>query len=391
MRLAALLDLPHPDAPWLSHRDRLAEVAAALAILAGTCGKIARDVALLMQAEIGEVADAPSNGRGASTTLPQARNAATAAAALSAAATAPQLAATILTAQMQEHERALGGGQIEWTTFPALARVTSGALQAVAEIAEGLQVDAERMKQNLEASMVCAEAVSFALAPKLGRAQAHAVVTELARKAQTDKRALRDVLAADERIKAQLDDAALDRLLRATNYQGAAQTFLDRLVASALGRLVRRPDEMRSRVPDLKAEASVAPAEPVVPAAAVPETTVPTPEPLAAPPAPAPEPPVPQPPAVPQPSALLPPAPQIAPVAEVSEPAPIATAEPDPAAKPAVAPATAEPDPDAKPAAEAATAPAEPPSALIEVFARVAAITDEITSDHPADHESKPA
>ena len=150
-RLAALLDLPLPDAPWHSHRDRLAEVAAAFAILAGTCGKIARDVALMMQTEVGEAFEPAAPGRGGSSTLPHKRNPIAAAAALAGRdASRRNLAATILAAQVQEHERALGGWQTEWTTFPALALVTSGALAAVVEIAEGLEIDVERMRANLD-------------------------------------------------------------------------------------------------------------------------------------------------------------------------------------------------------------------------------------------------
>jgi 3-carboxy-cis,cis-muconate cycloisomerase len=241
-RLAAQLDLTVPDAPWHTHRDRFAEVAAALAILAGTCGKIARDVALLMQTEVGEAFEPSGPGRGVSSTLPQKRNPAGAATALSAAMIAPNLAATILNAQFQEHERAVGGWQAEWATFPALALVVSGTLRAVVDIAEGLTVDVERMKANLEASsgLVMAEHVSFALAEKLGRAEAHALVAELVHQAAKDKRAFKDVVAESEKIKAHLNASELARLFMPNHYQGSAQTFIDRLVASAQGRTVRR-------------------------------------------------------------------------------------------------------------------------------------------------------
>ena len=177
-RLAALLDLPLPEAPWHSHRDRLAEVASALAILTGTCGKIARDVSLLMQTEVAEAFEPAAPGRGGSSTMPHKRNPTAAAAALAAATIAPNLLATILAAQVQEHERALGGWQAEWPTFPALALVTSGALAAIVDIALGLEVDSERMRVNLAQTrgLVMAEAVSFALAAKLGKHEAHRIV-----------------------------------------------------------------------------------------------------------------------------------------------------------------------------------------------------------------------
>src|SRR5215510_7281399 len=165
-RMAADLQLTLPDAPWHSHRDRLVEVAAVFAILAGTCGKIARDVTLLMQTDVAEAFEPAAPGRGGSSTMPQKRNPVGAVAALAAASAAPNLAATILNAQMHEHERATGGWQVEWPTYPALCLVTSGALAAVLDIAEGLEVDAARMRKNLEATggQIMAEAVAMALA-----------------------------------------------------------------------------------------------------------------------------------------------------------------------------------------------------------------------------------
>jgi 3-carboxy-cis,cis-muconate cycloisomerase len=241
-RLAALLDLAVPDAPWHTHRDRFAEIASAFAILAGTCGKIARDVILLMQSEVAEAFEPAAAGRGGSSTLPQKRDPVGAAAALSAAMIAPNLAATVLNAQFQEHERSVGGWQSEWVTFPALALVVSGTLRAVAEIAEGLTVDVERMKANLEASggLVLAEAVSFALAEKLGRSEAHELVAELTREAAKSKRPFKDVVADSPKIKPHLSANELDRLFMPNHYQGSAQTFIDRLVASSQGRGVRR-------------------------------------------------------------------------------------------------------------------------------------------------------
>ncbi len=170
-RLAALLDLPLPDAPWHTHRDRLAEVAACFGILAGTCGKIARDVTLMMQTEVGEAFEPGAPGRGGSSTMPHKRNPVGAAAALSAAAVAPNLLVTLLAAQVQEHERALGGWHADWMTFPALALVTSGALSAIVEIAQGLEIDVERLRANLDMTggQIMSEAVSFALAEKIDR------------------------------------------------------------------------------------------------------------------------------------------------------------------------------------------------------------------------------
>jgi 3-carboxy-cis,cis-muconate cycloisomerase len=243
-RLAALLDLQLPDAPWHTHRDRLAEVAAAFGILAGTCGKIARDVALMMQTEVAEAFEPEVAGRGGSSTLPHKRNPSAAAAALSAAAIAPNLVATILAAQVQEHERALGGWQTEWMTFPALALVTSGALSAVVEIAEGLEVNVERLRTNLELSggQIMAEAAAFALAEKTGRAEAHRIMQDLSQRARKEGRPLKDMLLGDLRVKSLFSSVEIEKLFIPLTYQGSAQIFIERLVVASQSRAARRPE-----------------------------------------------------------------------------------------------------------------------------------------------------
>jgi 3-carboxy-cis,cis-muconate cycloisomerase len=241
-RLAALLDLALPDAPWHGHRDRLAEVASALAILAGTCGKIARDVSLLMQTDVAEAFEPAVPGGGGSSTMPHKRNPTAAAVALAAATMAPNLAATIFAAQVQEHERGLGSWQAEWPTFPALALVTSGALNAIADIAQGMEIDSDRMRTNLEATrgLIMAEAVSFALAARIGKPEAHRIIEEASRKASAGKRDLHVVLGEDEQVKLHLSVGELAKLFEPMGYQGAAQTFIDRIVGSLPGRTGKR-------------------------------------------------------------------------------------------------------------------------------------------------------
>jgi 3-carboxy-cis,cis-muconate cycloisomerase len=241
-RLAALLDLQLPDAPWHAHRDRLADVASCLGILTGTCGKIARDVTLMMQSEVGEAFEPAAPGRGGSSTMPHKRNPVGAAAALSAAMVAPNLVATLLATQVQEYERGPGGWHTDWMTFPALALVCSGALSAVVEIAEGLEVNVDRLRSNLELTggQIMAEAVSFALAAKIGRADAHALVRELSQIAENEKRPLKEVMLGNLRVKSLLDVTEIERLFIPLTYQGSAQTFIDRLVVASQTRTPRR-------------------------------------------------------------------------------------------------------------------------------------------------------
>ena len=233
-KLAELLKLPLPDAPWHTHRDRIAEAASVCAILAGTCGKIARDVQLMMQTDVAEAFEPSGEGRGGSSTMPHKRNPVAAASALAAATMAPNLAATIFAAQVQEHERSAGPWHAEWPTLPTLLLVTSGALAATVDIAEGLEVDAARMRTNLDATggLIMAEAVTMALAEKIGKSDAHHLIEAASKKAVTDKKHLRDVLSADPTIAAHLEAGMIAKLFEPMAYQGASQALIDRLLAS---------------------------------------------------------------------------------------------------------------------------------------------------------------
>lgn len=238
-RMTALLDLPAADAPWHSHRDRLAELASAFAILAGTCGKIARDLALLMQKEVAEAFVSVADGTAASRLRP----ANAAAIAVTAAKLAPQLAASILAAAGQEHESGVGGAQAEWGTFPALALTTSAATVGVADLVQGIDVDPDRMRTNFELTqgLTMSEAISLALTAKVSHEEALRLVAEANEKAARDKRALQTVLSEDERVTAHLSVPVLSRLFEPMSHQGAAQTFIDRLVGPLRAAATKRP------------------------------------------------------------------------------------------------------------------------------------------------------
>jgi 3-carboxy-cis,cis-muconate cycloisomerase len=233
-KLAAELELPLPDAPWHTHRDRIADAASAFAILTGSCGKIARDVSLMMQTDVAEAFEPSGEGRGGSSTMPHKRNPVAAAAALAAAAMAPNLAATIFAAQVQDHERSAGPWHAEWPTLPTLQLATSGALAAIAELAEGLEVDVSRMRVNLDAThgLIMAEAVTFALAANIGKSDAHHLVEAASKKAVAGKQHLRDMLASDPKVTAHLNADKLAKLFDPMAYQGVSQELIDRLLAS---------------------------------------------------------------------------------------------------------------------------------------------------------------
>ncbi|WP_375414661.1 3-carboxy-cis,cis-muconate cycloisomerase [uncultured Bradyrhizobium sp.] len=233
-KLARELKLPLPDAPWHTHRDRIADAASVFAILAGSCGKIARDVSLMMQTDVAEAFEPSGEGRGGSSTMPHKRNPVAAATALAAATMAPNLAATIFAAQVQDHERSAGPWHAEWPTLPTLQLVTSGALAAIVDIAEGLEVDAVRMRLNLDAThgLIMAEAVTFALAKSIGKSDAHHLVEAAVKKAVAGKQHLREVLADDPTIVAYLGADEIAKLFEPMAYQGVSQALIDRLLKS---------------------------------------------------------------------------------------------------------------------------------------------------------------
>ena len=181
-------ELKEPELPWHTQRDNLVETAQVLALLVGTLGKFAKGHCLANASGGGRGTEPTGEGRGGSSTMPQKQNPVACAMILASAARVPGLVSTMLVAMSQEHERGLGLWQAEWETLPEIFRITSAALSRSIEIAEGLQVDAGRMASNLDAmlGLPLSEAVSAALASKLGRSATH----EILRKAvlQSEKR-----------------------------------------------------------------------------------------------------------------------------------------------------------------------------------------------------------
>ena len=149
-KLAKALRLAEPDISWHSSRDRIGEVAGLLGQIVATLGKIARDVSLLMQTEVGEATESGKEGRGASSTMPQKRNPVGCATAIAAAVRVPGLVGTVLSSMVQEHERSLGNWQTEWETLPEIFNLCSGSLEKMNETLAGLIVDGNRMAENLE-------------------------------------------------------------------------------------------------------------------------------------------------------------------------------------------------------------------------------------------------
>ena len=231
-RLALALDLPPGDLPWHARRGPLAELCAALAILAGVCGKAARDIALMAQAEVGEAFEGAEPGRGGSSAMPHKRNPVRAMQILANAARAPHLAASIMAGLPQEHERALGGWQAEWAVAPELFKLAGGSAAQLAALLATLDVRADRMRANFDAlgGLPMTEAVALMLAPKLGKLEAQAIV-EMAARATGPGLTLGEALRADPRVTEAASQADLSRALDPDLALGCAQAFIDAALA----------------------------------------------------------------------------------------------------------------------------------------------------------------
>ena len=218
------LGMPEAAMPWHADRQRIAELGTALATTAGAAAKIAGDIVLLSQTEVGEVAEGAG---GASSTMPQKHNPVASVRAVACARQARGHASVLLAAVDGEHERAAGAWQSEWAALSGALACAGGAAAHVAEALAGLEVDADRMRQNLDATggMVLAERVSQVLAPRLGRAAAHEVVSDAAATGS-----FRWALVADGRVGLTTDE--VDALLDPDAYLGSAEALIDR----ALGR-----------------------------------------------------------------------------------------------------------------------------------------------------------
>ena len=231
--LAEELQLTLPEQPWHTQRDRVVEFGAVLGLIAGSLGKLGRDISLLMQTEAAEVFEPSAPGKGGSSTMPHKRNPVGAAVLIGAATRVPGLVSTLFSAMPQEHERSLGLWHAEWETLPEICCLVSGSLQQARLLADGLEVDAARMARNLDLTqgLVLAEAVSTVLAQRVGRDTAHHLLEQCCKRAVAEQRHLRAVLGDEPQVTAQLSSAELDNLLNPAHYLGQAQVWVERAVA----------------------------------------------------------------------------------------------------------------------------------------------------------------
>ena len=230
--LMAELGLGQPEIAWHTVRDRVAEVGCFLGLVTGVCGKIAMDVKLMMQTEVEEVYEPFHEGRGSSSTMPQKRNPISSVYITALTSLVRQHVAALLDAMVEDHERATGPWEIEWIALPEIFLLSAGALAQTRFLVTGLQVDAKKMRANLDITrgLIVSEAVMMGVAPHLGRQRAHDLIYDICRQVIATGRPLLDLLADDKEISAHLDRAALAKLCDPANYLGQAGEMVDRVL-----------------------------------------------------------------------------------------------------------------------------------------------------------------
>jgi 3-carboxy-cis,cis-muconate cycloisomerase len=231
--LMADLGLSAPSITWHVARDNLAEVVGLLALIAGSLAKIATDVMLMMQTEVGEVFEPFVQGRGSSSTMPQKRNPISCELILAAAKSVRQNAGLMLDAMASDHERATGPWHLEWIALPEAFIASAGALGQARFMLEGLIVEPERMRRNLDITggLIVAEAVMMALAQHTGRGVAHDLVYGACRRASEKGTTLLIALKTVPEVTKHFNDAKLAALVDPANYVGSAGAMVDRLLA----------------------------------------------------------------------------------------------------------------------------------------------------------------
>jgi 3-carboxy-cis,cis-muconate cycloisomerase len=228
--LAQELQLGVPPTPWHTQRDNVAECASWLSLLSGSLAKMAQDIILMAQTEVGEVRESSDPARGGSSTMPQKANPIISETIIAAARTNASLLANMHQAQIQEHERGTHGWQMEWLSLPQMFALTGGILNKSLFLSRNLVVEETKMQANVAASqgLMMAEAISFALAESLGRREAKRLVGEACHIAVAQNRHLIEIVR--EMTTAPVDWEALQD---ESAYFGSSNTLIDRVLLEA--------------------------------------------------------------------------------------------------------------------------------------------------------------
>lgn len=224
------LGLAEPVVPWHTARGRISDLGNVLSLVSGAAGKVALDIVLMAQTEVGEVSESAGDGRGGSSTLPHKRNPVLSVAAIANARRVHALAGTLHSAMLHEHERAAGAWHAEWEPLSDALALAGGAVSMMREAAEGLEVHPGKMRENLDLTggLLLAENVTTRAAESLGRMKAHELVKAAAHRALDNGSEFRGELLADDALREALSEYEINAALEPENYLGSSEGFIDR-------------------------------------------------------------------------------------------------------------------------------------------------------------------
>jgi adenylosuccinate lyase len=232
-RFAEHLGLQAPTISWTASRDVLAEWCAWLTLVTGTADRIGHEVLNLQRGEIGEVREGFVAGTVGSITMPHKRNPEIGEHLGTLARLTRHLGAAVQEGLVHDHERDGRAWKTEWHAIPEATMLAGRAIQLLREMASNLEVDAARMRANLDASggAVLSEAFLLALAPRIGRDAAHRLMYELAIAARARGQTLIDAVRADAQVAATLNPNEVDALLDFANHTGQCTAMVDAVLA----------------------------------------------------------------------------------------------------------------------------------------------------------------
>lgn len=233
--IADTLGLKNPPRPWHTQRDRIASIGATLGIMSGNIGKIAKDISLLAQTEIAELNEASVAGKGGSSTMPQKSNPVGCICILANTTRIPALVSILFSAMSQDHERASGTWHAEWQTLTDIVQLTAGALNKAVEVMDGLEIHSSQMLHNLELTkgLIYAESISLALAPHMGKLEAHELIAACCREAISKQVHLKELCINHPIILKWLKREQIEKLFDPGLSLGLSDQFIDRVLKNS--------------------------------------------------------------------------------------------------------------------------------------------------------------
>ena len=230
--LAENLNLDPPPIAWHTERDTIAEFGAFCALLTSTCSKLALDIKLMMQTEVGEVSEPYVPHRGSSSTMPQKRNPISCAYITAMNATVRQLSASLYEAMVEDHERSTGPWEIEWVVLPQISTLTHATMTKTAELLAGLEVHEEQMRRNLDITKgaIVSEAVMMGLGKSLGRQYAHDLIYDACQRAVKEDRPMIELLWENDEVRKAVSRDELEKLCDPANYLGYSEVMVDKVL-----------------------------------------------------------------------------------------------------------------------------------------------------------------